>query len=80
MHRLRHVRSQLPLRRHTLVEVPGKGWRAENISALCKGCGICAAGCPQRAIDMAHFRDKQILAISKYRPLKRCAQNNKGRR
>jgi heterodisulfide reductase subunit A2 len=45
-----------------LVEVPGKGWRAENISALCKGCGICAAGCPQRAIDMAHFRDKQILA------------------
>jgi heterodisulfide reductase subunit A-like polyferredoxin len=45
-----------------LVEVPGKGWRAENISALCKGCGICAAGCPQRAIDMAHYRDKQILA------------------
>ncbi|HZE20852.1 MAG TPA: 4Fe-4S binding protein, partial [Desulfobaccales bacterium] len=45
-----------------LVEVPGKGWRAENISALCKGCGICAAGCPYRAIDMAHFRDKQILA------------------
>ncbi len=45
-----------------LIEVPGKGWRAENISALCKGCGICAAGCPQRAIDMAHFRDKQILA------------------
>jgi heterodisulfide reductase subunit A2 len=45
-----------------LVEVAGKGWRAENISALCKGCGICAAGCPQRAIDMAHFRDKQILA------------------
>jgi heterodisulfide reductase subunit A len=45
-----------------LVEVLGKGWRAENLSALCKGCGICAAGCPQRAIDMVHFRDKQILA------------------
>jgi heterodisulfide reductase subunit A len=45
-----------------LIEVPGKGWRAENLSALCKGCGICAAGCPQRAIDMKHFRDKQILA------------------
>jgi heterodisulfide reductase subunit A-like polyferredoxin len=45
-----------------LVEVPGKGYRAENLSALCKGCGICAAGCPQRAIDMKHFRDKQILA------------------
>ena len=28
----------------------------------CKGCGICAAGCPQRAIDMMHFRDRQVLA------------------
>jgi heterodisulfide reductase subunit A len=46
-----------------LVEISGKGYRAENISALCKGCGICAAGCPQRAIDMKHFRDRQILAM-----------------
>jgi heterodisulfide reductase subunit A len=45
-----------------LTEVAGKGYRAENISALCKGCGICAASCPQKAIDMIHFRDRQILA------------------
>ena len=43
-------------------EVPGKGYRAENISAVCKGCGKCAAVCPQKAIDMNHFRDRQILA------------------
>jgi heterodisulfide reductase subunit A len=45
-----------------LAKVPGKGYRAENISALCKGCGVCAAACPQKAIDMKHFRDRQIFA------------------
>jgi heterodisulfide reductase subunit A len=45
-----------------LIDVPGKGLRAENISALCKGCGVCAANCPQKAIDMRHFRDQQIIA------------------
>ncbi|MDD3581141.1 MAG: CoB--CoM heterodisulfide reductase iron-sulfur subunit A family protein [Desulfobacca sp.] len=45
-----------------LIQVPGKGYRAENITASCKGCGVCAAACPQRAIDMIHFRDRQILA------------------
>jgi heterodisulfide reductase subunit A len=45
-----------------LKKIIGKGFRAENYSALCKGCGVCAAGCPQRAIDMKHFREEQILA------------------
>jgi len=45
-----------------LKKVIGKGFRAENYSALCKGCGVCAAGCPQRAIDMKHFREEQIRA------------------
>ncbi len=27
----------------------------------CKGCGICAAECPARAIDIMHYRDRQII-------------------
>ncbi|NNL41881.1 MAG: 4Fe-4S binding protein, partial [Desulfobacterales bacterium] len=45
-----------------LEEVEGKGFRAKNISASCKGCGMCASSCPQQAIDMLHFKDKQIVA------------------
>jgi heterodisulfide reductase subunit A len=45
-----------------LEEVEGKGKRATNIPASCKGCGLCAASCPQKAIDMLHFRDEQIMA------------------
>lgn len=47
------------IRRH---EVVGKGFIAETISAACKGCGVCAASCPQQAIDIAHFRNRQLLA------------------
>ena len=28
----------------------------------CKGCGLCASSCPQQAIDMLHFRSRQIVA------------------
>ncbi|MBW1901361.1 MAG: 4Fe-4S binding protein, partial [Deltaproteobacteria bacterium] len=45
-----------------LEEVEGLGKRAKNIPASCKGCGLCAASCPQKAIDMLHFRDEQIEA------------------
>jgi heterodisulfide reductase subunit A len=45
-----------------LEEVAGKGYRAVNIPASCKGCGLCAASCPRHAIDMLHFRDRQIVA------------------
>ncbi len=46
-----------------LIQIQGKGYRAETISASCKACGVCAAACPQRAIDMYHFRDRQIIAV-----------------
>jgi len=45
-----------------LEEVEGKGKKAVNIPASCKGCGLCAASCPQKAIDMLHFRHSQIEA------------------
>jgi heterodisulfide reductase subunit A2 len=45
-----------------LVEVKGKGYRAETLPALCKGCGLCAAICPQKAVDLKHFRDAEISA------------------
>jgi heterodisulfide reductase subunit A len=32
------------------------------ISALCKGCGTCAAECPRNAITIKHFTDEQIIA------------------
>ncbi len=32
------------------------------IDALCKGCGVCAAACLRRAINMRHFTDDQIMA------------------
>lgn len=30
--------------------------------ARCRGCGNCVAVCPQEAIELAHYRDDQILA------------------
>jgi heterodisulfide reductase subunit A-like polyferredoxin len=36
--------------------------RATIDAASCQGCGICAAACPARAIDLRHYKDGQILA------------------
>lgn len=35
--------------------------KAEIVTALCQGCGICSSVCPGRAIDLAHFRDDQVF-------------------
>ncbi len=30
--------------------------------AICKGCGMCMATCPKKAIFVWHFRPEQLLA------------------
>jgi heterodisulfide reductase subunit A-like polyferredoxin len=35
---------------------------AEITAAACRGCGLCPAECPARAIQLQHFTDVQILA------------------
>ncbi|MDI7267340.1 MAG: 4Fe-4S binding protein, partial [Myxococcota bacterium] len=37
---------------------------AEIEPARCQGCGVCAGECPGKAIDLHHFTDRQILAMS----------------
>ncbi len=29
--------------------------------AACRGCGICAAECPAKAIELLHFKDWQVI-------------------
>jgi ferredoxin len=31
-------------------------------AAVCQGCGICAAECPARAIQLMHYTDEQVNA------------------
>ena len=31
-------------------------------TAMCQGCGTCAAACPAKAIDLGHYKDDQIIA------------------
>lgn len=31
-------------------------------AAMCQGCGICAAECPAKAIQLLHYRDDQVLS------------------
>jgi heterodisulfide reductase subunit A len=40
----------------------GKGSKAETIAASCKGCGVCASSCPQKAVTVHHFSDEQLTA------------------
>jgi heterodisulfide reductase subunit A len=32
------------------------------LKALCKGCGLCAADCPNECIGIVHYTDEQVLA------------------
>jgi heterodisulfide reductase subunit A len=35
---------------------------AEIAPAACRGCGLCPAECPAKAIQLQHFTDEQVLA------------------
>jgi heterodisulfide reductase subunit A len=38
---------------------------AEIDVATCRGCGICAAECPVKAIQLKHYTDHQIVEKAK---------------
>ena len=38
---------------------------AEIEAATCHGCGVCAAECPAKAIQLMHYKDSQIIAKTK---------------
>jgi heterodisulfide reductase subunit A len=41
--------------------ITGTGEERRVMFELCQGCGTCSAACPKNAIDMRHYRGKQIL-------------------
>jgi heterodisulfide reductase subunit A-like polyferredoxin len=46
----------------TLVGVGNILGAAEVTAAACRGCGLCPAECPAKAIQLQHFTDEQVLA------------------
>jgi heterodisulfide reductase subunit A2 len=42
---------------------PGADGIVEIPAVACQGCGLCAASCPAKAIQLGKFRDDQILAM-----------------
>jgi heterodisulfide reductase subunit A-like polyferredoxin len=45
-----------------LTGVGGIVGAAEIVAAACRGCGLCPAECPAKAIQLQHFTDDQVLA------------------
>jgi heterodisulfide reductase subunit A-like polyferredoxin len=45
-----------------LMGVGGIIGAAEIVAAACRGCGLCPAECPAKAIQLQHFTDEQVLA------------------
>jgi heterodisulfide reductase subunit A-like polyferredoxin len=45
-----------------LTGVGGIDGAAEITAAACRGCGLCPAECPAKAIQLQHFTDDQVLA------------------
>ena len=46
----------------SLIGVGGIVGAAEVTAAACRGCGLCPAECPAKAIQLQHFTDDQVLA------------------
>jgi heterodisulfide reductase subunit A-like polyferredoxin len=46
----------------SLVGVGDIAGAAEITAAACRGCGLCPAECPAKAIQLQHFTDDQVLA------------------
>ena len=44
------------------VPVVNTKGEAEIDVSKCKGCGSCVAECPAKAIELMHFRDRQLEA------------------
>ncbi|MBI5499645.1 MAG: FAD-dependent oxidoreductase, partial [Deltaproteobacteria bacterium] len=42
---------------------PGADGVVEIASVKCQGCGICAAACPAKAIQLGHFRDDELTEM-----------------
>jgi heterodisulfide reductase subunit A len=40
-----------------------EGEKVTMREVLCKGCGVCGASCPRKAITLRHFRDEQLNAV-----------------
>jgi heterodisulfide reductase subunit A len=40
----------------------GPGGRPKVIMEVCRGCGVCAAGCPAQAIDLSCFSQDEVVA------------------
>jgi heterodisulfide reductase subunit A-like polyferredoxin len=52
----------VPLIRPDLVGVGGIQGAAYIEASVCQGCGLCAAECPARAIQLMHYTDAQMTA------------------
>jgi heterodisulfide reductase subunit A-like polyferredoxin len=59
---LRVCPYNVPVINPTLIGAGGILGAAQIEMAACQGCGICAAECPAKAIQLMHYRDDQVLA------------------
>ncbi len=46
---------------YSAISINGNGIIEVDIIS-CRGCGICAATCPSKAIELAHYKDNQYVA------------------